>query len=174
LLALLTAASIVASIIGSVVLARRITQPLAALSRFASRVRDGDYRGRLELDREDEVGALSASFNHMLDGIEARQAEILRLAYEDTVTGVPNRVMFNLRLKEAVRLIGSRNPCPCLDGPDRFKFINDTLGHHGATCAAGRCEAPARISRELTPHPAGRRRIRILLTGGDPGRAPAV
>jgi HAMP domain-containing protein len=108
LLALLTAASIVASIIGSVVLARRITQPLAALSRFASRVRDGDYRGRLELDREDEVGALSASFNHMLDGIEARQAEILRLAYEDTVTGVPNRVMFNLRLRKRSDSMGSR------------------------------------------------------------------
>ncbi len=36
MLALLTAASIVASVVGSIVLARRITQPLAALTRFAS------------------------------------------------------------------------------------------------------------------------------------------
>ncbi len=178
LLALLTLASIVASIIGSVVVARRITQPLAALSRFATRVRDGDYRGRLELDREDEVGALSASFNHMLDGIEARQAEILRLAYEDTVTGIPNRAMFNTRLSEAVELY-RREGTPIavlLMDLDRFKFINDTLGHHAGDLVL---QAVAKRLRESlresdTVARLGGDEFAILLTGGDPGRAPAV
>ena len=66
LLVLLTVASIAASIAGSVIVARRITQPLATLSEFARRVRDGDYGSRMKLGRDDEVGALSASFNHML------------------------------------------------------------------------------------------------------------
>jgi diguanylate cyclase (GGDEF)-like protein len=178
LLALLTLASIVASIIGSVVVARRITQPLAALSRFATRVRDGDYRARLELDRDDEVGALSASFNHMLDGIEARQAEILRLAYEDTVTGIPNRAMFNTRLSEAVELY-RREGTPVavlLMDLDRFKFINDTLGHHAGDLVL---QAVAKRLRESlresdTVARLGGDEFAILLTGGDPGRAPAV
>jgi HAMP domain-containing protein len=104
LLLLLTLASITASIIGSVVLARRITHPLAALTQFAKRVRDGDYTGRIEIDGGDEVGAVATSFNHMLEGIAAREAEVMRLAYQDTLTGLPNRAMFNDRLAQAVKL----------------------------------------------------------------------
>jgi diguanylate cyclase (GGDEF)-like protein len=131
LLLLLTLASIGASIIGSVVLARRITHPLAALTQFAKRVRDGDYSGRIELKRGDEVGAVATSFNHMLEGIAAREAEVMRLAYEDTLTGLPNRAMFNDRLTQAVKLYrraGAPVAVLVMD-LNRFKYINDTLGH---------------------------------------------
>jgi diguanylate cyclase (GGDEF)-like protein len=178
LIGLLTLASIVACVIGSAILARHITRPLAMLSRFASRVRDGDYRGRLTLHREDEVGALSDSFNHMLDGIEGRQAEILRLAYEDAVTGLPNRAQFSLRLTEAVEAY-RRDGTPLavvLMDLDRFKFINDTLGHQAGDLVL---QAVARRLRESlresdTVARLGGDEFAILLTGGDQGRAPAV
>lgn len=178
LIALLTLASIIASIIGSAIVARHITRPLAVLSRFASRARDGDYSGRLTLRREDEVGALSDSFNHMLDGIEGRQAEILRLAYEDTVTGLPNRAQFNIRLTEAVdayRRDGTPLAVVLMD-LDRFKFINDTLGHHAGDLVL---QAVAKRLRESlresdTVARLGGDEFAILLTGGDQGRAPAV
>ena len=178
LIALLTLASIIASIIGSAIVARHITRPLAVLSRFASRVSDGDYSGRLTLGREDEVGALSDSFNHMLDGIEGRQAEILRLAYEDTVTGLPNRAQFNIRLTGAVdayRRDGTPLAVVLMD-LDRFKFINDTLGHHAGDLVL---QAVAKRLRESlresdTVARLGGDEFAILLTGGDPGRAPAV
>ena len=114
LLALLTAASIVASIIGSIVVARRITQPLAALSRFASRVRDGDYTARSSSIAKTRSGHCPTASTTCWTASRRAQAEILRLAYEDTVTGLPNRAMFNLRLDASGRALPARRrPSRC-------------------------------------------------------------
>lgn len=131
MLVLLTVASVAATVVGSFILARRITQPLAALTRFAARVRDGDYSERIELAHTDEISALSNSFNHMLEGIASREAEVRRLAYEDTLTGLPNRAMFNERLTRAVILSGRTRTAVSVLVMDlnRFRNINDTLGH---------------------------------------------
>ena len=64
---------------------------------------------------------------------ERRQAEetIHRLAYTDPVTGLPNRVRFLELVKEAVAT-GQREQCPVavlIMNLDRFREINDTLGH---------------------------------------------
>ncbi|MEO8040480.1 MAG: diguanylate cyclase, partial [Betaproteobacteria bacterium] len=67
----------------------------------------------------------------MLDGISTREAEILRLAYEDTLTALPNRAMFHDRLRQAVltaRRTGEPVSVMMLD-LDRFKVVNDSLGH---------------------------------------------
>lgn len=59
------------------------------------------------------------------------EAVIHYLAYHDTLTGLPNRSLFQNKLKEALDQ-ASRDQQPLailfLD-LDRFKFINDTLGH---------------------------------------------
>lgn len=177
-LALLTGAGIVASVIGSIVIARWITRPLAALSRFANRVRDGDYTSRADLNRSDEVGALSASFNHMLEGIQARQSEIMRLAYEDTITALPNRAMFNARLMQAVAQY-RRDKTPAavlLLDLDRFKSINDTLGHHAGDqvlqAVATRLHDCLRETDTVAR--LGGDEFAILLVNCDPARAPAV
>jgi len=131
MLVLLTLASIVASIVGSVVLARRITQPLQVLAAFARRVRDGDYSGRVSVQGGEEIGTLAASFEHMLEGIAAREAEILHLAYQDGLSGLPNRALFSVRLGEAVasHRRGGAGVSVLVMDLDRFKYINDTLGH---------------------------------------------
>jgi diguanylate cyclase (GGDEF)-like protein len=178
LLVLLTLASIAASIAGSVFLARRITQPLEALTVFARRVRDGDYSGRIEVGRGDEIGALSESFNHMLEGIAAREADVLRLAYEDTLTGLPNRAMFNERLSRAVkqyRRMGTTASVLVMD-LDRFKFINDTLGHDaGDTVLQEVAKRLRNVVRESdTVARLGGDEFAILSTSGGPDRALVV
>ena len=94
------------------------------------------------------------------------------------MTGVPNRVMFNLRLKEAVRLyrLEGTPVSVLLMDLDRFKFINDTLGHHAGDLVlqvvAKRLRESLRESDTVAR--LGGDEFAILLTGGDPGRAPAV
>ena len=59
------------------------------------------------------------------------EAELHRLAYYDNLTGLPNRPLFNDRLHQAVadaKRRGGYVAVMLLD-IDRFKVINDTMGH---------------------------------------------
>jgi diguanylate cyclase (GGDEF)-like protein len=53
------------------------------------------------------------------------------LAHHDTLTGLPNRAVFNARLTEALRLAQAKasNIGVMLIDVDKFKDINDTYGH---------------------------------------------
>ena len=127
----LTLAGLSMLVAGSLVIARSITRPVHRLAEAANRVQQGDYSRHVDVEHKDEIGQLAVSFNHMLDGIVSREREILRLAYEDGLTALPNRAMFNEQLGQAVRTARRTNqPLAVLVfDMDRFKTINDTLGH---------------------------------------------
>jgi len=53
-------------------------------------------------------------------------------AYHDSLTGLPNRMLFEDRLTQALARAQRDEHCVatfCID-LDRFKYVNDTLGHH--------------------------------------------
>ncbi len=62
---------------------------------------------------------------------EEREARIRHEAFHDPLTGLPNRAYFHERIAEAIAL-SSRTGHPgalMFIDLDRFKFVNDTLGH---------------------------------------------
>jgi diguanylate cyclase (GGDEF)-like protein len=65
-------------------------------------------------------------------GIERQASHNQHQALHDTLTGLPNRLLFRDRTEQAIRAAqrdGDRVALLLLD-PDRFKEVNDTLGHH--------------------------------------------
>ncbi|WP_445503714.1 putative bifunctional diguanylate cyclase/phosphodiesterase [Microvirga sp. G4-2] len=67
--------------------------------------------------------------------LRASEAQAHHLAFHDILTGLPNRALFDASLDRA--LAGARPGEPLailmLD-LDRFKHVNDTLGHHAGDC----------------------------------------
>jgi signal transduction histidine kinase len=59
-----------ASLAVGLVLARRVTAPVAELTASARRLAAGDRNQRLQSDRNDELGEMSRAFNQMADSIE--------------------------------------------------------------------------------------------------------
>lgn len=114
----------------SVFVARRIARPLSELTRAAGNIEKGDYGTRVAVQGSSEARILTASFNRMLGAIQDREGQILRLAYEDPLTGLPNRVAFTRRLTEALAELEQDQPLAVvmLD-IDRFSRINETLGY---------------------------------------------
>ena len=163
---------------GSLFIARSITRPVQRLAEAAQRIQRGDYTRRLEVESKDEIGELAVSFNHMLDGIESRESEILRLAYEDGLTALPNRAMFNEQLEQAVRTArrAAQPLAVLLFDMDRFKAINDTLGHPVGDQALR--EVGMRVRHALRDSDIvarlGGDEFAVLLATGDAERAPGV
>ena len=111
---------------GSLWLARRIAGPVNALAVTAQRIEAGDYSNPVEVKSKDEIGQLAASFENMRIGIAAREQKISRLAYEDALTGLPNRVRIGERLES---LGPTAHAAVVVLDLDRFAAINDALGH---------------------------------------------
>jgi diguanylate cyclase (GGDEF)-like protein len=174
----LTLAGLAMLVGGSLVIARSITRPVHRLAEAANRVQQGDYTKHVAVEHKDEIGQLAVSFNHMMDGIVSREREILRLAYEDGLTGLPNRAMFNEQLGQAVRTArrGAQPIAVLVFDMDRFKTINDTLGHPVGDLALR--EVGLRVRNALRDSDVvarlGGDEFAVLLATGGAERAPQV
>lgn len=139
---------------------RIIGRPVDMMMRAIADAKRGIERPRLHWPTKDEMGQLVNAFdgyfarvwhyqreledaNTELEArVEARTAEATRLAYEDALTGLPNRRRFYEQIETMVaaeKIVDRSEPgddtTPGRLGAvividiDRFKMVNDTLGH---------------------------------------------
>lgn len=111
-------------VIASTWTAKLITQPIMKLYGKVKQSSDSDQIMCYPLGSNDELEGLAKAFDE-------RTMELQFQAEHDSLTGLPNRVLFLDRLKQAIKLsIRSREKMAVLFVDlDHFKEVNDSLGH---------------------------------------------
>jgi diguanylate cyclase (GGDEF)-like protein len=135
-LLLLTGVGILVFAVGSAVTARRLSRPIRGLRRAAERLSRADYDTPVRVPDGRVVGEelvqLAQAFESTRQAVQQRAQTIGRLAYWDTLTGLPNRAQFVDALRGRLQPDAAGVVAPLavmvLD-LDRFKHVNDALGH---------------------------------------------
>jgi two-component system sensor histidine kinase BaeS len=70
ILAVAAVAAIIAAVMASIFTARRIVEPIHAMTKASQHIANGDYHQRVRMPDEDELGELAHSFNQMAETIE--------------------------------------------------------------------------------------------------------
>jgi len=100
---------------------------------FRGRRKDGTVVYVEALNGHGIYNGRNAILGTLIDISERKQAEekVRHLAYHDPLTGLPNRMLFNDRAELAMAMARRENLVLALlfIDLDRFKAINDTLGH---------------------------------------------
>jgi diguanylate cyclase (GGDEF)-like protein len=127
----ITLIGFVVFVAGSVLTTRHLTTPLGALAGAAERLGAGDYTTPLpQIDRRDEIGHLTRAFELMRSNVADKQALVTRLAYWDSLTGLPNRLQFRESVQAAIAAAQNGAPLAVIMlDLDRFKHVNDVLGY---------------------------------------------
>ena len=130
---LIALVALTASLVGALLLARSVSQPVQQLAAVAERVRQGDYQASLDLQRGDELGRLATAFKAMQQGIAERERQLAHNALHDALTGLPNRTLALERLGSAIT---AERPTALLYlGVANFRAVNESLGAEGGDLA---------------------------------------
>jgi diguanylate cyclase (GGDEF)-like protein len=110
-----------------VVLDRRLVQPLRALRTAVGRARRSPESTPVTARGASELVGLAEEFNAMQDVRTANEAQLEHMISHDGLTGLPNRVGLRQVLDE--HLAQGRPAAVISLGIDRFRILNESLGH---------------------------------------------
>jgi diguanylate cyclase (GGDEF)-like protein len=128
---LLALAGLCLIIIGFLYFERGVLKPIAMVAQALKAEADGASHIELPSARSRESQQLIDAFAEMRFQVQDRQRALEQQAMQDSLTGLPNRLNWQRQLKKLCETAGqgSTSFAVLLIGLDRFKEINDTLGH---------------------------------------------
>ena len=123
--------ALLGAIVAAIFFARGVSRPLQTLAAGAQRIERGDYGQPIDVPQADEIGRLATAFDRMRTGIAEREDHIRHQATHDALTGLPNRSLFFERLEQTIADAAQNGQlvATIIMDVNRFKEINDTLGH---------------------------------------------
>lgn len=114
----------------SSILSGKLAGPLRSLTAAIEAAGKGNLNQTISFRTNDEIETLAHSFNHMLDNMRDNVSKINFLAYNDQLTGLPNRASCQKELQQRFSSRVSLQTFALVQIDfDKFKRLNDTLGH---------------------------------------------
>lgn len=127
-----------------------------------------------------DSGAISHYVGVLNDVTARKEAEeqLAFLAHHDPLTGLPNRVLFDQHLRQAIAgPVSERKFALCFIDLDRFKLVNDSLGHEAGDAVL--IEVAQRLSKlsrsdDIVARLAGDEFVILLSGSGDAETAATI
>ncbi|SUI77418.1 putative bifunctional diguanylate cyclase/phosphodiesterase [Shewanella morhuae] len=119
----------------SVVFHRFLTQPIARISEAIDKIDpDSPDENLLPISNaheDDELGLVTTKFNQILIQFSQTQSKLRKMATRDPLTGLPNRTLLLETIAVTIQRsrLQKRSFALMFIDLDRFKNINDSLGH---------------------------------------------
>jgi len=109
-----------------------VLRPVAKIAHALKMEADGEEVEELPRANTLETRELVDAFSEMRAQVKVRQYELEHQALHDNLTGLPNRLLLRRRLVAAIDAASRKQSelALLMVDLDRFKEINDTLGHH--------------------------------------------
>jgi diguanylate cyclase (GGDEF)-like protein len=119
------------ALLASGLIGRRLVSALGEVRDGMDRIAGGELSTRLGRSRLVEVNAVAGAFKDMATALAESTEHLEHTAFHDPLTRLPNRAMFMASLAHAApEAARTGRPIAVLFmDVDRFKYVNDSLGH---------------------------------------------